>query len=282
MTENKKTDVLPIEEQVAKTDVSPNTDEKTPVEEVTQTTSGDTPEIELQSDEEVLKKLEETSNKNKPTRKEQTIEKEARKLSSSMKDGMVDWEDLATKITNTDIGKAALEKFSEESGYDLDEIQFNLKQTHNDTRFRKYEEELEELKRFKESQEEKKQSESFIDFYKNEVAKYNLTPAEFDALYGKDFNSYLEQYSGKLDKTEAAKIAFGLTVEKDKEAERRIEEMKTKIRRKQGAGSPTPNVDMNVQNSKLLTLEQVQSLPREERIAYKKKNWNGSSVNYAR
>lgn len=269
MDEQKKTDEVVQNEQ--QTDVSQGKPENTPP---------------LVTDEEVLTGLESLSKKHdesKPSRKEATIEKEAKKLESAIIEDTVDWDALSEMITDTDIGKKALQKFADGIGYTLEEVKQGLGESSKNKRFEQLQEEIQELKRFKEESEEKKETKTFVDFYKEKVSSYDMTPAEFHSLYGKDYENIFSKYVEKLGKTEAANIAFDMTIGKDKEAQTRIEEVKRKFRIKENVISPKPTNSAEQQDNKLKTFAEVQSMSDTERIAYKQTHWNKQTnmANYA-
>jgi hypothetical protein len=274
VTKTKDTDVLPIEDKMAKTDAPVDTDDKAPVEQVNETHNNTIPS---KTDEEVLRELANISQdeeSKKPTRKEATIEKEARRLEESIIGGEIDFDILSKKISNTPIGQEALKRFAEASGYDIREIQQGLSGSNENTRLQTLEEEIKRLKMAEEERTSNKETQSFLSFYKERVASYDITPVEFDSLYGDEYKTIFSKYANALGQKEAANIAFEMTIGKDKEAQARIDEVKKRVRNKENAISLKPTIPRSVPSNKLMTLREVSQMSDADRAAYKKAHWN--------
>jgi hypothetical protein len=269
MDKEKNTDEVVIETK-PQTEVSENNGELSPE------STSDTPSA-LKTDEEVLEGLANVARSqetDKPSRTMRTIEKEARKLQSAVKNGMIDFNILAELTTDTEIGDKAFEKFAKDQGYEVAELREVMTQTDTYKKFDQIQDELEDLKKFKAEETAKKETQSFLDFYKQKVTSYDITPSEFDALYGAQYTDIFSKYVGALGAQEASTIAFDMTIGKDHAYKEKIEAVKLKYRIKSSAVSPKQTEGEEFVRNELMSMEEVNQLPEAERIAYKKLNYD--------
>ena len=274
----KDTDVVAIEEITPQTEELVPAVEPTPAEPVAPDPTEDTP-----SDEEVLEGLKELSRKHdtKSTRKEATINKEAARLEGSITDGLIDFDELATRITDTAIGNKALEAFAEKNGYTIEELKSGLDESSRNKRFTELDAKLKRLEEAENARLSAKEADTFVEYFKKQVSDYGLTPSEFKSLYGESFDSVYSNYAEKLGKTEAAKLAFELTIGKEKALEAKVAEVKAKTKAKQNAVSPKPTRSTADEGQKQLkTKEEVWNMSDADRIAYKKAHWKEGRTIY--
>lgn len=269
----KDTDALEIDETTPKTEEPVIADDITPAPQVDETHQ----DMPSKSDEDVLgelAKLSQSEGEKGPTRKEATIRKEAKKLESAIVNEIVDFDILSKHISNTPIGQEALKLFAEQNSYDIKEIHEGLEGSNENTRLKSLEDEIRRLKDAEMERAGKKETTTFLDFYKKKVASFDITPVEFDSLYGEEYKNIFSKYAGPLGQKEAANIAFEMTIGKDKESTAKIEAVKKKLRNKLNAASLKPTPQRPVRSTKLMTFQEVSNLSNEDRAAYKKANWN--------
>jgi len=269
---NKDTNVVDV---IPQTEVPGNSDDTTPP------VPNQDPVDNIPSNEEVIKGIEELAKTNslKPTRKQNTIEKETRNMESSIMDGEIDYSKLANIVTDTEIGRSALTKFAEQQGLTAEEVKNNLNENRQYVKLNEMTETMEFLKERELEREATKDTDDFVSYYKKSVGDYGLTPSEFSVQYGDSFDKLYQEYSVSMSKVKAAELAFKLTVGMEKRLDEAKADTIEKLETKQNAASPnpTPIVDVTTGKFKLMKTLEVNTMDEAERIAYKRqfKDANG-------
>ena len=269
---NKDTNVVDV---IPQTEVPGNSDDTTPP------VPNQDPVDNIPSNEEVIKGIEELAKTNslKPTRKQNTIEKETRNMESSIMDGEIDYSKLANIVTDTEIGRSALTKFAEQQGLTAEEVKNNLNENRQYVKLNEMTETMEFLKERELEREATKDTDDFVSYYKKSVGDYGLTPSEFSVQYGDSFDKLYQEYSVSMSKVKAAELAFKLTVGMEKRLDEAKADTIEKLETKQNAASPnpTPIVDVTTGKFKLMKTLEVNTMDKAERIAYKRqfKDANG-------